>query len=133
MKPYSQQGFSLVELMIVITIIGILAVIAAPSYQNYPKRARFAEVIAATSPFKIAIAIALQQGDALTDLNLGEHGVPPSPDATKNLAHIKVNKGVITATGTKAAGGATYILKPNVDGSAWTIEGTCVSAGLCSS
>lgn len=125
------QGFSLIELMIVVAIIGILSVIAIPSYQNYTERARFSEVIAATAPFKTAVSLALQQGASINELTNNAHGIPAEPAATKNLASIKVENGIVTATATSIASGDTYILKPNADGSAWTIEGSCVKAGLC--
>lgn len=125
------SGFSLIELMIVISIIGILSVIAIPSYQNYTQRARFAEVIAATAPFKIAISLALQQGAAMAELTNGTQGIPPEPKSTKNLASIQVQNGIITATGSELTNHATYILKPNTDGSAWSISGTCVKNGFC--
>lgn len=131
MRIESQQGFSLIELMIVVAIIGILAVIAIPSYQNYTKRARFTEVMAATAPFKTAVSLALQQGERLAELNNGAHGIPPEPASTKHLASLNVEKGIIVAASTETAGNATYILKPNADGSAWTVDGTCISAGLC--
>ncbi|EKD55252.1 MAG: hypothetical protein ACD_60C00022G0019 [uncultured bacterium] len=133
MKLFSQHGFSLIELMIVVAIIGILAVIAIPSYQNYTERARFAEVIAATSPFKTAVTLALQQGTPPEELNNGAHGIPTEPTPTKNLASIQVEKSIITSTANTTAGGKTYILKPNADGSGWTVEGTCIAAGLCES
>lgn len=124
-------GFSLIELMIVISIIGILSVIAIPSYQIYVKRARFAEVISTTDLFKTAVSVALQQGAALSELKNGTHGIPIEPKETKNLAALKVENGIITATGTELVDNATYILKPNEDGSIWTISGTCIKAGLC--
>ncbi len=124
-------GFTLIELMIVVAIVGILAVIAIPTYQNYTQRAHFTEVIAATSPYKTAVALALQQGLLLEELNIGTNGIPPAPNATKNLSDLKVEAGVITATGTKLAGNATFILTPNMDGSDWTVDGTCLAAGLC--
>lgn len=128
-----EKGFSLIELMIVIAIIGILAVIAIPSYQDYTKRARFAEVIAATAPFKTAVTLALQRGTAAAELNTGKHGIPAEPQATKNLASVKVSKGIITATATSIASGDTYILHPNETGSSWTVDGTCLKSGLCDS
>lgn len=126
------SGFSLVELMIVVTIIGILAAIALPSYRDYVKRARFAEVIAATEPYKTAVALALQQGVALSELKNGVHGIPKKPEKTINLESIVVDKGVITATATPAAGDFTLILTPpEADEKAWSMGGTCKDAGMC--
>ncbi len=130
LKP--MHGFSLIELMIVIAIISILSVIAIPSYQNYIQRARFAEVITATEIFKTAVAIALQQGIPINEINNNANGIPPIPESTKNVASIKVEKGIITATGTELAGNETYILEPNSNGSRWNIKGTCLRSGLCS-
>jgi type IV pilus assembly protein PilA len=125
-------GFSLIEI-IVVTIIGILTAIAIPSYQNYTLRARFAEVIAATAPYKTAIALALQTGYLAGELRTGTNGIPDSPPASKGLAALKIENGVITATATQLANNNTYILKPNSDGSHWSISGTCLKAGLCES
>jgi type IV pilus assembly protein PilA len=131
MKKTNQTGFSLIELMIVVAIIGILTMIAIPSYQSYTQRARFSEVVSATDPFKTAIALALQQGSALNELSNGTNGIPPEAVPTKNIESIIVKNGIITAKGTQMAGDATLILTPNTDGSLWTVEGTCVNLGLC--
>ncbi len=130
-RPTTSTGFSLIELMIVIAIIGILSVIAIPSYQNYTKRARFAEVIAASAPYKTAVSLALQQGLPLTELNNGEHGIPASPTASKNLANLTVSNGIITATATEIADNASYILTPNANGSIWSVSGSCLESQLC--
>lgn len=125
------SGFSLIELMIVVAIVGILSVIAIPSYQNYTQRARFAEVITATEPFKTAVSLALQQGATPMELTNNTLGIPPEPAPTKNVAAVKVESGVITATSTAIAGNATLILTPSSDGTIWTINGTCTNTGLC--
>lgn len=124
-------GFSLIELMIVVSIIGILAMMAIPSYQQYTKRARFAEVITTASVYKTAVSVALQEGTPLEEIADGKYGVPPKPKSSKNLASLNVERGVITAAGTDAAAGATYILKPSNDGSSWAVSGTCLKMGFC--
>jgi type IV pilus assembly protein PilA len=131
MKYSIQNGFSLIELMIVVAIIGILSMIAIPSYQSYTVRARFSEIVAAADPFKTAIALALQQGVPLNELINGSNGIPEEPPPTKNLENLSVENGVITAKSTLIAGNATLILTPNVDGSIWSISGSCVALGLC--
>jgi len=127
----NNTGFTLIELLIVIAIISILASLTIPSYQQYLKRARFTEVILATSPYKIAVSIDAQEGTPLSELNLGTHDIPTAPTPTKNLASIDVHQGAITATATTEAGGYTYILTPDETGSQWTISGTCLAARVC--
>lgn len=125
------SGFSLIELMIVVVIIGILSAIALPTYQNYTQKARFTEVIAATLPFKTAIALALQQGFKSSELDPGQNGIPPAPNPTRNLASLTVHHGIITAKGTAMAGNATLILTPIPDGSFFEISGSCLDLGFC--
>ena len=125
------RGFSLIELMVVVSIIGILTVIALPSYHHYAERARFTEVISATEPYKLAISVALQQGESMDELITGAHGIPDAPEVTKNLASLSIDKGIITATGTALVNNATYILKPNNDGTHWQVDGSCLQEGLC--
>lgn len=128
---HSYKGFSLIELMIVVAIISILATIAIPSYQQYTKRARFAEIITTASIFKTAVGLAIQEGVALNDIKDGKYGLPPSPPATKNLASLTVKKGVITAIATDLIDKASYVLKPSSDGTLWAVGGTCLKSGLC--
>jgi prepilin-type N-terminal cleavage/methylation domain-containing protein len=124
-------GFTLLELLIVIAIIGILVAIALPSYEHYLKQARFTEVILATVPYKTAVSLALQDGIAMNAINNNENGVPAVPPATNNLASLTVVEGTITATATNRAGADTYVLTPNANGSQWAVSGSCLDAGLC--
>lgn len=58
----AQKGFTLIELMIVVAIIGILAAVAVPAYQNYTLKARFTEVVGGASPYKLAVELCAQNG-----------------------------------------------------------------------
>jgi type IV pilus assembly protein PilA len=131
-----QQGFTLIELMIVVAIIGILAAIAIPAYQNYVKKARFAEVMSISDSYKTAVATCAD--DNAGDLSVcdeGAKGVPAAADATTSLASMSVADGVISMTATAAAGGYTSVLTPayNAQSTAliWTQSGTCSTANFC--
>jgi prepilin-type N-terminal cleavage/methylation domain-containing protein len=124
-------GFSLIELMIVVLIIGILSSVAIPNYQRYMEKARFSEVITSAEPFKLSVALGLQMGDPIESLNSGEHGVPTYTTNSKNVDTIRVRQGVITATASEAASGNTYILTPDDTGASWQISGSCVDTGMC--
>lgn len=137
MKANVQKGFTLIELMIVIAIIGILAMIALPAYQDYVSKARFAEVISISDGYKTSVAICMQTngGDA-TGCSAGTNGVPAAAAATESLASgMTVVDGVISMTATDAAGGYTSIMTPELNdaGSAtiWTQTGSCLAANFC--
>ncbi len=131
----TQKGFTLIELMIVVAIIGILAAVAVPAYQDYIKKAKFAEVMSMTDSYKTAVGLCYQENNALASCDAGSSGIPAAPAATANVASIGVTDGVITSTATAAAGGYTSVLTPalNAAGSAivWTQSGTCQAAGYC--
>ena len=115
MKQMVQKGFTLIELMIVVAIIGILAAVALPAYQDYTVRARVTDGLSLAASAKTAVAENAAQGAPFAS-------GWTAPGATPNVTSVAIAQatGQITITYTAAGGGvagATLILTP-LNGSA---------------
>jgi len=133
----NQKGFTLIELMIVVAIIGILAAIALPAYNNYTDKAKFTEVINATAAAKSAVEVCAQVTGAVAGCTQATNGIPADidrgTDPTDVIVGLTTLDGVITATASQASNlsDATMRLTPTITAGRVTWAQVCTPATLC--
>jgi type IV pilus assembly protein PilA len=128
MKRSIQKGFTLIELMIVVAIIGILAAVALPAYQDYTVKAKVSEVTSVSAPARTALGIACND-QTLNGSNNASLGLPNAGDISSTYVSS------VTAAGASATSGTvTIVLKvigSSVDaGDTVVYTGTCTPSGL---
>lgn len=129
MKRRVQAGFTLIELMIVVAIIGILAAVALPAYQDYTTRSKMSEVIIMASPAKLAVAETTSSIGSLASVTASNSGYT-FPGATKYVSNVAITDttGLVTVTSTVPNATGTVILTPTEVGT-----GTGQLTWVCSS
>ena len=132
-----QKGFTLIELMIVVAIIGILAAVALPAYQDYTVRAKMSEVLLAASGPKTAVAETFQTNSAMP-ADAAAAGLPAATSTrlVTSVIYLRTNATVatVTALATTAVGGGVLAtqgvtLTATGDPATGRVEWVCTPAG----
>lgn len=129
-----QQGFTLIELMIVVAIIGILASVSLPLYSDYSSRSKAAAAMAELSAVKTSVGLCVTETGKSDECDKGTYGIPATV-ATDNVISYDVTKGIVktTISATNAAGNnlemtMTPEIKPGAANITWKVEGSICDA-----
>ena len=121
-----QKGFTLIELMIVVAIIGILAAVALPAYQDYTTRAKVSEVILMAAPAKLAVAETASSLGGLAGVTVSNTGYS-FPGATQYVSGITIaaSTGIVTAASSVSGAAGNIVLTPTPVGTSGQLTWDC--------
>ena len=131
MMKKAEGGFTLIELMIVVAIIGILAAVAIPAYSDYTVKAKVSEAASISNPARLAIAQAFNEGSLSADTNNESLHLPVATDIKSK--YVKS----VTAAGSATAGAGTVTVEMQntnnsaIDGKNVVYNITCVDGAQC--
>lgn len=130
----AQSGFTLIELMIVVAIIGILAAVALPAYQDYTTRSKVSELLLMASPAKLAVAETASSVGGLASVTASNSGYS-FPGATKYVSDVAITDatGIVTVTSSVPNATGSLLLTPTeLAGNQAQLTWACTATGIAS-
>lgn len=106
-----QQGFTLIELMVVIGIVAILSAVGIPAYQNYLRKAALTDLLQTFLPYRTAVELCAIDGGGISGCNSGSNGIP-APKTSRYISTMTISQGVVTMTGQESLNGLTVTMTP---------------------